>query len=107
MHIYCAGSGSPTVVLEFGNGGDFTIWGKVQPALSRTTRTCSYDRAGFGWSEAQSGPRDASHIARQLKMLLNAAGIHEPIILVGHSAGGLYASARMGRGCVELGRCPQ
>lgn len=91
MHIYCTGTGSPTLVLESGHGEDFTVWGKVQPSLSRVTRTCSYDRAGFGWSDPQPGERDAIHIADQLHALLMQAGITEPIVLEGHSGGGLFA----------------
>jgi pimeloyl-ACP methyl ester carboxylesterase len=91
MHLYCTGEGSPTLILESGHGEDFTVWGKVQPSLSRVTRTCSYDRAGFGWSAAQPGPRDAVHIADQLHALLMKAGITTPIVLEGHSGGGLYA----------------
>ena len=91
MHIYCTGSGSPTLVLESGHGEDFTVWGKVQPSLSKVTRTCSYDRAGFGWSATQPGELDAEHIADRLHALLLSAGITTPIILEGHSAGGLYA----------------
>lgn len=91
MHLYCTGKGLPTVVLESGHGDDFTAWGKVQPALSRVTRTCSYDRAGFGWSESQPGARDGIHIADQLHALLAEAGITTPVVLAGHSAGGLYS----------------
>ena len=50
-HLYCTGTGSPTVLLSSGLGDDFTEWAKVQPVLSQQTRVCSYDRAGFGWSE--------------------------------------------------------
>jgi pimeloyl-ACP methyl ester carboxylesterase len=91
MHLYCSGTGSPTLVLESGHGEDFTVWGKVQPALSLVTRTCSYDRSGFGWSDPQPGARDAVHIADQLHALLLKAGITSPIVLTGHSGGGLYA----------------
>jgi pimeloyl-ACP methyl ester carboxylesterase len=91
MHLYCTGTGSPTLLLESGHGEDFTVWGKVQPSLSRVTRTCSYDRAGFGWSAAQPGERDAVHIADQLHALLIKAGITAPVVLEGHSGGGLYA----------------
>ena len=86
MHLYCTGTGAPTIVLESGRGEDFTVWAKVQPALSRTTRTCSYDRAGFGWSDAQPGVRDSDSIAGQLHALLLKAGIHTPVVLMGHSA---------------------
>ena len=92
MHLYCTGSGSPTVVLESGHGEAFTVWGKVQPGLSKVTRTCSYDRAGFGWSADQPGERDATHIVDQLHGLLESAGITDPVVLAGHSAGGLYAT---------------
>lgn len=91
MHLYCTGTGSPTLVLESGHGEDFTVWGKVQAALSRITRTCSYDRAGFGWSAAQPGERDAAHIVEQLHALLMKAGITTPVVLAGHSGGGLYS----------------
>lgn len=93
MHMYCSGTGSPTLVLESGRGDDFLAWAKVQPALSRTTRVCSYDRAGFGWSDEQPGPRDASHIATQLHQLLQLGDINGPLVLMGHSAGGIHIRA--------------
>ncbi|WEN14272.1 alpha/beta hydrolase [Rhodanobacter sp. AS-Z3] len=97
MHLYCSGAGSPTVVLESGLGDDFLTWGKVQPALSLATRVCSYDRAGLGWSEPQSGPRDATPIASQLHELLQQAQVKGPLLLMGHSAGGIYIRAYASR----------
>lgn len=90
MHIYCTGQGSPTLVLDAGLGFDWTLWGAVQPELSKTTRVCSYDRAGFGGSALRSGTRDADHIAHELHELFAQAGITGPIILMGHSIAGLY-----------------
>ena len=90
MHLYCVGSGSPTAVMESGLGEDWVVWQKVQPELPKTTRVCSYDRAGLGWSDPQLGPRDAMNIAMQLHALLNEAHIRGPLVLIGHSAGGLY-----------------
>src|SRR5580698_9551233 len=90
MHLYCTGEGSPTVVLDAGLGNDSTIWGNVQPELSKITQVCSYDRAGFGWSEARPGKRDARHLSDELHALLDAAGVKGPIILMGHSISGLY-----------------
>jgi pimeloyl-ACP methyl ester carboxylesterase len=89
MRIDCTGSGSPTIVLESGLGNDALIWGAVQPALSKTTRVCAYDRAGLGWSEPAPGPRDASHIASELHGLLLGAKVTGPIVLMGHSMAGL------------------
>lgn len=93
MRIDCTGSGSPTVVLDAGLGNDGLIWGGVQPALSKTTRVCSYDRAGFGWSDPLPPPRDADHIASELHGLLAAAKIDGPILLMGHSISGIYIRA--------------
>jgi pimeloyl-ACP methyl ester carboxylesterase len=90
MHIYCAGTGSPTVVLEAGRGDSWLYWQKVQPELAKTTRVCSYDRAGIGWSDMQLGQRDAVNIAAQLHSLLQKAGETGPLILMGASAGGFY-----------------
>lgn len=90
MRIDCTGSGSPTIVLDAGLGNDGLIWSRVQPVLAKTTRVCSYDRAGFGWSEPQPGTQDADHMAVELHGLLMAAKIDGPIVLMGHSIAGLY-----------------
>jgi pimeloyl-ACP methyl ester carboxylesterase len=90
MSMYCTGQGSPTIILASGLGDDFTIWRKVQPVLSQQTRVCSYDRAGFGWSEPRAGAHDAKAVVEQLHKLLEAASIEKPFVLAGHSISGLY-----------------
>ena len=90
MHLYCTGEGSPTLVLDAGLGNDSLIWANVQPELSKITQVCSYDRAGFGWSEARPEPRDAQRLNDELHGLLSAAGVTGPIVLMGHSISGLY-----------------
>jgi pimeloyl-ACP methyl ester carboxylesterase len=90
MLINCVGSGSPTIVLDSGLGSGGSIWGRVQPELAKTTRVCSYDRAGYGGSEMVPGPRDADHVVTELHGLLHAAGIEGPIVLMGHSIAGIY-----------------
>lgn len=90
VHLYCTGSGSPAILLSSGLGDDFTEWAKVQPALSRHTKVCSYDRAGFGWSEPRPGAHDANAISSQLHQLIQVAGIQRPLVLVGHSISGIY-----------------
>jgi pimeloyl-ACP methyl ester carboxylesterase len=90
MRIECTGAGSPVLILDTGGGGDGLDWGVVQPALSKTTRVCSYDRAGMGWSDELPPPRDAVHVADELSGLLQAAGIDGFIVLMGHSRGGMF-----------------
>jgi hypothetical protein len=40
----------------------------VQPEVAKTTRVCTYDRAGMGWSEADPLPRTAEQFAKELHM---------------------------------------
>ncbi len=87
LHLYCTGEGGPTVVLEFGLDGSYLDWYKVQPQVARFTRVCSYDRAGYGWSDPSPRPRIPSVMSEELHTLLANAGEKPPYILVGHSLG--------------------
>jgi len=97
LHINCVGRGAPTVVLDAGTGEMSAGWVLVQREVSHTTRVCAYDRAGMGWSEMGSEPRDAEQITGDLHALLEGAGIVGPYVLVGHSFGGLYAQTYAAR----------
>ncbi|HZI74994.1 MAG TPA: alpha/beta hydrolase, partial [Gemmatimonadales bacterium] len=88
LHINCTGTGSPTVVIESGWGDMSAAWGWVQPEVAKTTRVCTYDRAGMGWSEASPEPRVAREYAKELHTLLANAHETGPYVLVGHSMGG-------------------
>jgi pimeloyl-ACP methyl ester carboxylesterase len=90
LHVKCMGDGSPTVILESGLPGAVPVWGWVQPEVARLTRVCAYDRAGDGWSELGPEPRNATRIAAELHTLLTNAGIQGPVVLVGHSFGGIF-----------------
>ncbi len=92
LHLYCTGtshSGSPTVILESGGGGSSVSWNMVQQGVASFTRVCSYDRAGYGWSDNGPQPRTAATIVMELHTLLARAAIAGPYVLVGHSYGGL------------------
>jgi pimeloyl-ACP methyl ester carboxylesterase len=88
LHLWCVGSGSPTVVFESGLGGGAFDWGYVQPSVARFRRACTYDRAGYGYSEPGPRPRTSRQIVSELFTLLDRAGIAGPVVLVGHSFGG-------------------
>ena len=77
------------VVCDAALGGSSLSWTLVAPAVSRVTRICTYDRAGFGWSDAGPMPRTAGGIADELFQLLDRAAVTPPFVLVGHSYGGL------------------
>ena len=90
LHINCIGTGSPTVVIDAGWGDSSAAWSSwVQPSAASTTRVCTYDRAGMGYSEPGPLPRTAERFAAELHALLANAGEPGPYVLVGHSMGGL------------------
>jgi len=89
LHINRTGVGSPAVILEAGPNDSSLIWQLVQPKISKFARVCSYDRAGFGWSDAPNEPRSSSNIADELERLLTRAAVSGPYVLVGHDFGTL------------------
>lgn len=91
INLRCTGRGGPTVLLESGFGAGVNAWVKVQPVLARSGRVCAYDRAGYGFSDVGPLPRDGVAIARDLDFALRGAREAGPFVVVGHSAGGLYA----------------
>ena len=88
LMLNCIGDGSPTVVLEAGFGDLSVEWKSVQQQIAKFSRVCSYDRAGYGGSDAGPLPRTSLQIARELHTLLKNAGEKTPYILVGASFGG-------------------
>ena len=90
LHYHCEGpeDAELTVLFESGIGGTTRAWEKVRSRLGDGLRSCTYDRAGYGWSDPGPGPRDVSELALELKDLVDAAGIATPLVLVGHSYGG-------------------
>lgn len=89
LHVNCTGKGSPTVIVENGLG-DFSIdWALVQTRVSSFTRICTYDRAGYAWSDPGPKPRTFSQINLELHDALSKLGEKGPFVLVGHSFGGV------------------
>jgi pimeloyl-ACP methyl ester carboxylesterase len=90
LHLNCLGKGRPTVVLEGGAAAGFSFdWALIQPEVATTTRVCSYDRAGYAWSDPGPAPRTLSQIAYEPRTALHAADEHGPFVLAGHSFGAL------------------
>jgi pimeloyl-ACP methyl ester carboxylesterase len=92
INLVCLGQGAPTVILEAGLGDDSLAWRKVHAGLAAITRTCAYDRAGYGLSDAARRASDADNTVADLALLLDKAPIQGPVVLAGHSLGGLYAT---------------
>lgn len=89
LHIHCTGTGSPTVVVENGGAAFSFDWALVQPEVARFTRTCTYDRAGYAWSDPGQEFDTFDQATHDLHLLLANAGVPSPYVLVGHSLGGM------------------
>jgi pimeloyl-ACP methyl ester carboxylesterase len=88
LHVYCTGRGSPTVVVEAGLA-DFSFdWILVQQRVAEFTRICTYDRAGYGFSDPGPKPRTYAQINHELHDALRELGEKPPWVLIGHSFGG-------------------
>jgi pimeloyl-ACP methyl ester carboxylesterase len=89
IHVQEQGSGRATVVFEAGIAASSISWALVQGRVGEFARTLSYDRAGFGWSDEAPAQATALDAAEDLGRLLDAVGAKGPLVLVGHSFGGL------------------
>jgi pimeloyl-ACP methyl ester carboxylesterase len=92
LHIDCRGRGTPTVVLEAPATAMSSAWGWVQTSVARTTRVCSYDRAGLGWSESGDAPFTPQAVPVQLHALLASAGEKPPFVMAGADLGAAFAT---------------
>ena len=91
---YCRYAGpDPQIVLMTGLGNAMQSWQpSLLEALSRFAGVIVYDRRGHGASAPlPQEPVTAQAAAADLNALLESLAIRQPVVLVGHSLGGLYA----------------
>ena len=92
LHILCKGAGpGPTVIIEQGAASPSVIWWPIQNQVSAYARVCTYDRAGYQWSDPGPAGQSLTDRAADLHRLLKAADVRGPYILVAHSYGGLIS----------------
>jgi pimeloyl-ACP methyl ester carboxylesterase len=91
INLHCMGAGEPTVILMSGIASWSPIWYKVQPEIAARTRVCTFDRAGYGFSDPAPRPQVLSDAADDLHAALAASALRAPYVLVGHSMGGVEA----------------
>ncbi|HDR4419312.1 TPA: alpha/beta hydrolase [Bacillus cereus] len=91
VEVYIKGSSKQTVVIQTGMTCSFYDWLPIIDKLSQHFTVVSYHRPGYGKSELGNHSRTTLQATKELQMLLQKLDIHEPIILIGHSYGGLCA----------------
>lgn len=91
IEVFITGSSKQTVVIQTGISCSFYDWLPIIEKLSQHFTVVSYHRPGYGKSELGNHSRTTIQVTKELHMLLQKLAIHEPIILIGHSYGGLCA----------------
>jgi pimeloyl-ACP methyl ester carboxylesterase len=91
------GSGQPTVVIEPPFGGNAAAWRPIAQAMAEDTTVVTYDRAPYGASSPARDGRTPGEIAADLDGVLQSLGVTGPLVLVGHSLGGIYIRAYAAR----------
>ncbi|GAA2797690.1 alpha/beta fold hydrolase [Nonomuraea dietziae] len=95
VNVSCSGDpakGKPVIVLMHGGGDGLDKLAAVQKTLSEQNRVCSYDRLGAGASDQPDGPQDFSSAGKILTGVLDRVSGDRPVVLAGHSLGGLIAA---------------
>ncbi|GGR18247.1 alpha/beta fold hydrolase [Deinococcus ruber] len=115
IHVQVSGSGAPTVVFLTGLGTPAAWWHGpgdrmediltlvardawddapfLAPALAQRFRVVTYDRAGMQDSTPPAHPRTIDDFLQELEAVLRAVDAKHPVVLIGHSIGGLIALA--------------
>lgn len=94
VHVVVDGEqDAPVVMLEAGLGGSWLGWDPVVELLADRCRLVRADRPGLGRSEPARVPPTLAGRARWASAVLDALSVTAPVVLVGHSLGGLYAEA--------------
>lgn len=91
IELCTLGNYGPVVVLETGMGCSFYEWSNIANEISKVARVILYHREGYGNSALTTNKCTSLRISKNLKLLLEKENITEPIILVGHSFGGICA----------------
>ncbi|GAA3535280.1 alpha/beta hydrolase [Nonomuraea rosea] len=95
VNVSCSGDaadGKPVIVLLHGGGDGLDKLAPIQKTLSAKNRVCSYDRLGAGASDKPDGPQSFAGIGKILTGVLDQVAGDHPVVLAGHSLGGLVAA---------------
>ncbi|GAB3566183.1 alpha/beta hydrolase [Amycolatopsis endophytica] len=95
VNVSCSGTpvdGTPVVVLMAGLGDGLDKMAGLQQTLSEKGRACSYDRLGEGASDQPGGVQTFDSSGAILTGVLDRVAGDEPVVLAGHSLGGLIAA---------------
>lgn len=83
------GKGNKTVVIQTGMACPMYDWLDIIDEISKHSRVIIFHRSGCGQSEVGNEKRTTAETVEELNLLIEKLEITKPVILVGHSYGGL------------------
>ncbi|MEG0471065.1 MAG: alpha/beta hydrolase [Solibacillus sp.] len=89
IEILQKGENGPPVMILTGMGCSFDDWYEVTETLCKSNRVIMFHRPGLGESEIHNEMRNTQAVVNEINELIKLLKLSEPIILVGHSYGGL------------------
>jgi 3-oxoadipate enol-lactonase len=90
LNVVERGAGTP-LVLVHGYPLDHTMWQGQIDGLADVCRVIAIDLRGFGKSDVTGGTVTMQQMADDVAALLDALGIHQPVVFCGLSMGGYVA----------------
>ena len=93
MNVFQTGEGKDTLVFLSGFGTSCPVldFKPLWSLLTSEYKTVVVERAGYGWSETTSNPRDLDTVLEEDRAALSLLNIEAPYIIVPHSVSGLEA----------------
>lgn len=95
VNVSCTGDaikGKPVIFLMPGLGDGMDKMAALQRTLSEKNWVCVYDRLGEGKSDKPRGPQSIASSGKVLTAVLARVTAGRPVVLAGHSLGGLIAA---------------
>ena len=91
IEIHKKGNKGIPIIILTGMGCSFYEWYDVTELLSKSNRVIMFHRPGLGLSEISTEDRNTQAVVNELNDMIHQLELAEPVILVGHSYGGLCA----------------
>lgn len=89
IELLSRGLSKPTILILSGMGSSFYEWDIITIELSKRYNILMYHRPGLGKSDYTDDARTTLKVTNEVIQLLEFFDITEPIVLAGHSYGGL------------------
>ena len=88
-----ASTGLPTLILIHGSMDRQAAFARMSRLLAQSFHVVTYDRRGYGKSSHQRGPFSVEEQINDLTDVIQQTTQGEPLILIGHSFGGVVSLA--------------